>query len=240
MLILSFDTSGPRLAAALAEDAALLAAATFTDEETHMRQLLPAIEKIMAAGGRRLQETDLFAAVTGPGSFTGIRIGVATAQALAAALHKRCLPLNSLEAAAYDERRPGRITAAMFEARNRRVYAAAWRGRELLIKPSVGPVTDLARRLRDLTAESEAEELLFCGDETAARYAQDEEIVHLLGREAAVSPERYYRPEVLAKLASEAWQAGRAVEPQELLPEYYAATQAERNFGLAPEEASFG
>lgn len=238
MLILAFDTSGPRLACALAEDEEILAADVYEDEGRHMARLLPALQDILKRGGRELGEVGCFAAGVGPGSFTGIRIGAATAQALAFAREVPCIALNSLDAAAYDKHAENTLTAAMYEARNRRIYAAAYRGGAYVIPPAVGPADDFAAVLK--AKRREGEKLLFCGDETAARYAADEKIREILGRQPEASDELGYRPEVLGKMAWQAWQEKKLLKPHELLPEYYAATQAERRFGFAPDAESFG
>ncbi len=236
MLILSFDTSAARLPIVLAEEEKVLASAVYGGSGTHMKNILPAIRDILAEAGKTVKDLEAVAAVCGPGSFTGIRIGAATAQGLAAASGIPCIKLNSLEAAAYGKCAPGRITVPMLEARNRRVYAAAYRGQELLISPAVGRVEDLAALI---AGKREDESILFCGDETAARYADDEEVLKHLGVKAEAADESGYKAEVLAALAAAAWREGRLLKPEELLPDYYAPTQAERNFGMA-EEKGFG
>lgn len=232
MLTLSFDTSTPRLALALSDGADILAARAFERHATHMGQLLPAAQDLLAGAGRKLSEVRLFAASVGPGSFTGIRIGVATAQAFAQALDGRCLALNTLEACAYEARRssPDAVVVPMLEARNRRVYAAAFRGAETLLPPQVEAADTFFRELgRSLRP---GEPLLLGGDEAAAFYAEDETIRELTGRLPKALPALYYPPEVLGLLAAEAADRALFLRPEELLPEYYAPTQAERNFGV--------
>lgn len=230
MLILSFDTSSPRLVLALARDRALLAAEAVENKGTHMKNLLPAAAQLLDGQKIKVGEVEAFAAVTGPGSFTGLRIGIATAQALAFAGGRPCLALNSLDAAAYAYEDEAALTAAMYEARNRRVYRAAYRGGRRVIEAGVGPIHEFAEALcRERRAD---EKLIFCGDETAARYAEDDEVLKVLGSRPETAPELYYRPEVLAELARREAEAGRFLRPEALLPEYYAPTQAERNFGV--------
>lgn len=234
MIILAIDTSTPRLGVSLARDGEYLAGGSFDPVGTHMQQILPVIEVVLRDAGCTLGQVDAFAASIGPGSFTGIRVGVATMQALAAAAGKPCLALNTLEVCAEDYLAPGEITVPMLEARNRRIYTAAYREGQMVLAPVVEGVDvffgRLAVTLREQLLTPEA--IVLCGDETAARYAEDEQVRALFTQKVYAAETTYYRPEVLGKLAYRAYQSGRLLEPAELLPEYYAPTQAERNLGV--------
>ena len=94
MTILALDTSGPACSAAILDGAGLCYEARAVNKLTHSRNLLPMVEEALDKGGKTMADITLVAAVVGPGSFTGVRIGVATAQGLARARGIQCLPVN--------------------------------------------------------------------------------------------------------------------------------------------------
>ncbi len=230
MIILSIDTSTPRLAVCLSKDGDVLAGQMYPPASGHMNQLLPAIEAALAEAGLEPRKIDAYAASVGPGSFTGIRIGVATVQALAMANQKPCLALNTLEACAHEKLAPDRVVVPMLEARNRRIYTAAYFGDGQLLEPQVIAVDTFMEELVRVLPKG-VTSLVFAGDETAEQYAADEKV----RRDLPLVPEAgemFYSVGVLARLAHRAYTAGKHVSASELLPEYYQATQAERNFGV--------
>ncbi len=231
MILLALDTSLPRLAVSVSDGQKLLAGKLYPADGTHMAHVLPAIQENLAEAGKRLADVEVFAASTGPGSFTGIRIGVATIQQLATTMAKPCLALNSLEAAALAYQTEGRIVVSMLEARNRRIYAAAYWGQETLMEPQVVAVDEFMFALAK-AAPSHCRELVFVGDETRLTYAADAAVRAVLPLVPVAADEEYYEASALAILAERAFVAQRFVPPAELLPEYYAPTQAERNFGV--------
>ena len=83
MKVLVIDTSGPVCGVAVLEDEKVLCEFTAQNRNTHSTNLMPMAEKALEAAGKSIREMDAVAAVTGPGSFTGVRIGVATAKGLA-------------------------------------------------------------------------------------------------------------------------------------------------------------
>lgn len=98
----------------------------------HAETLLPAVERLLDSHGLTTADMDAFAADIGPGSFTGVRIGVCTANALAMAHGKPVIAVNALEALAYG--RPGRVLA-MIDARNGNAYAAVYADGTELVAP---------------------------------------------------------------------------------------------------------
>jgi tRNA threonylcarbamoyladenosine biosynthesis protein TsaB len=100
VLILAADTSLPLLSVALLRDDDLLAAAALEGKGSRNEKLLPAIDWLLTEGGVGRREIDLFAVTRGPGSFTGVRIGLATMQGLALALGKPVCAMSTHEAIA--------------------------------------------------------------------------------------------------------------------------------------------
>jgi len=100
VLVLAADTSLPILSAALLRDAALLGCVALEGKSSRNEKLLPAIDWLLGESGVDRHDIDLFAVTRGPGSFTGVRIGLATMQGLALALDKPLCAMSTHEAIA--------------------------------------------------------------------------------------------------------------------------------------------
>ncbi len=107
MLILGVDTSSRRGSVALLEGPRLVELRPVDGEQDHSRALLPCLEAMLGAARRRVGELEALAVAVGPGSFTGLRVGLATVQGLALALGRPCLGVDVLQAwARHESRRP--------------------------------------------------------------------------------------------------------------------------------------
>lgn len=100
MLVLAADTSLPLLSVALLRDGTLIGAVALEGKDSRNEKLLPAIDWLLSESGVERQAIDLFAVTRGPGSFTGVRIGLATVQGLALALDKPVCAMSTHEAIA--------------------------------------------------------------------------------------------------------------------------------------------
>ena len=102
LLILSVDTSGRTASCALTEDGLLLGYRMLYTARAHSQILLPMAKELLSDAGRTVQEVDAFAAANGPGSYTGLRIGIAAMQSLAFAGGKLCAGISTLEGLAWN------------------------------------------------------------------------------------------------------------------------------------------
>ena len=100
MKLLVIDTSGPVCGTAVLDENKVLCEYIAQNRLTHSASLMPMVEAALMSAGTALGELDAVAAVTGPGSFTGVRIGVATAKGLAHGAGLPCIPVDALEALA--------------------------------------------------------------------------------------------------------------------------------------------
>lgn len=126
MNILAFDTSSEACTVALLNNETIYGK-TILNKNTHSANLMPMIDDVLKEVKLDINELNYIACVVGPGSFTGIRIGVSTAKGLAHALNCKCVPLNSLEAIAmscYNIKTP--ICSAL-DARSQQVYAGVYK-----------------------------------------------------------------------------------------------------------------
>jgi tRNA threonylcarbamoyladenosine biosynthesis protein TsaB len=131
MLILAVDTTTPAGSVALLRDGALLAEFNAESGLTHSERLLASVESVLSAAKRALPDIDGFAVAAGPGSFTGIRIGLSTVKSFCFASGKPGVPVSTLEALAVKAAGAGgRLLCPMLDAKKGEVYAALFEARE--------------------------------------------------------------------------------------------------------------
>lgn len=112
MKILALESSAVSASVALTEDDKLIAQSFQNCGLTHSRTLLPMAEALLANCGVSLSEVDAFAVAHGPGSFTGVRIGVATVKGLALGTDRPCVGVSTLEAMAWGRALSAAVSAA--------------------------------------------------------------------------------------------------------------------------------
>lgn len=232
MVLLTLDASSSTASVCVTRDDALLYESYLHNGRMHAAVLLPMVEDALRCAGLGIAEVDAFGCVVGPGSFTGVRIGVATVMGLAG--DKPCAPVDALEAlAAQGTDFPG-LVCPILDARAGQVYAAVFEGGARLTDDA--PVK-LEALLDDLRGRGKP--CLFLGDGATANLAR-------LAQEpfARVAPEplRGLRASFAARLA--AARPETYVSADALRPLYLRAPQAERarnaRLGLAGEEESHG
>ena len=124
MKILALESSAKAASCAILSDGELLASAWQATGLTHSRTLLPMVEDMLKNSELSVQEMDAVAVAAGPGSFTGLRIGIAAVKGLAWAAEKPCIPVSTLEAMAWPlAHLEGNIVCAM-DARRQQIYNA--------------------------------------------------------------------------------------------------------------------
>ena len=126
MLILAMDSTAKAASVALVRDGTLVAQSTQCSGLTHSRTLLPMAEDLLKNAGVKLSEVDRFAVAHGPGSFTGVRIGVAAVKGLAWAAEKPAVGVSTLEAMAWHgvAAGEGSLICCAMDARRNQVYNA--------------------------------------------------------------------------------------------------------------------
>ena len=124
MLILAFESSAKPASVALMRDGQLLSQYFQCSALTHSRTLLPMAEDMLKNAELSIEDVDMFAVAHGPGSFTGIRIGVSTVKGLAWASNKPCTGVSTLEAMAWNGAAVGGYVCPVMDARRSQVYNA--------------------------------------------------------------------------------------------------------------------
>lgn len=135
MKILAVDTSDNTATACVAEDNKLLAESIVNYKKTHSQTLMPMIDKCLNDSGTDISKIDVFAVANGPGSFTGLRIGVSAVKGMAHALDKPIVEVSTLEGMAYNLYMCEDIVCPIMDARRSQVYNAvySWDGGKLNI-----------------------------------------------------------------------------------------------------------
>ena len=126
MKVLAIDTSSNTASAAVMEDNLLLGEYILNHKKTHSQKIMVMVSSLMADLELTARDIDIYAAAVGPGSFTGLRIGVATVKALAHAAGKRVVSVGTLEALAYNVPYAEHIIVPVMDARRGNVYAASY------------------------------------------------------------------------------------------------------------------
>lgn len=126
MKILSFDTSAKVAACALTDDEKILAMFTVNNGNTHTENLLPMIDDMLKKNDVTVNDISLFACTSGPGSFTGVRIGAAVLKGLAFGRNTPCVEVSTLEALAYNLFPIEGIIVPVMDARRGQLYNAVF------------------------------------------------------------------------------------------------------------------
>ena len=159
MKILVIDTSGPVCGVAVMDETKVFCETWAQNRLTHSVSLMPMAESALRSAGMGLKDLDAVAAVVGPGSFTGVRIGVATAKGLAQGAGLPCIPVDALEAMSRGAELFEGVICPIQDARAGQVYGAAFRGKARLMPDEALKLEAYLDRIRPM-----GERFLFLGD----------------------------------------------------------------------------
>lgn len=230
MKILALDSSGLVASVALTEDDNLVAEYTIQYKKTHSQTLLPMLEEIRRMVELDLSEVDAIAVAAGPGSFTGLRIGSATAKGLAFALEKPVIPVPTLEGLAYQMYGTDSLVCPIMDARRSQVYTGIYE----FVYEGNGYGMHVVREQSAISFDEIAEELnrigrrvVFVGDGIPVfrdRMAEVMKIPYIL------APEHRNRQSAacIAALGRIYYEQCKTVSGEEHVPEYLRLSQAER------------
>ena len=218
-MILGIDSSAISAGCALMDDSGRIIAEQFLNtKHTHSQTLLPMIESMMKCAGVSIADLDAAAVTVGPGSFTGLRIGVSTVKGMCYGAGKKCVPVSSLEAIAYNFPGIDGTIVCCMDARCGQVYNAVFRSEGGVITRLCD---DRAIRLEELAKELEtmSGRMILAGDGAELAHKSIGEKYEL-----APYPLRFQRGSGVCLAAQ-----GRAlIDPAALMPSYLRLPQAER------------
>lgn len=226
MKVLAIDTATAVGSVALMEDEKLLGEYSINNKKTHSQKLMVMIDEIMKALDIKPSDIDVFAASIGPGSFTGLRIGVTTAKALAYATNKPLVGVPTLDALAYNIVTSEFVICPILDARNSQVFTALYevrdRGFERITEYMGIPVSELVQLI-----VRNNKKVIFAGDaiDLHKDYFKSE-----LEENCEFAPlgNRLQRGASVAELALMMAKEGKYTSSFELVPFYLRKSQAER------------
>ncbi len=234
MLILALDSTALVGSVALCrDDGHLLAECTLNTGNTHSETLLPTVEFLLKSCGVTVDDIGLFACTSGPGSFTGVRIGAATIKGIAFGKNKPCIGVSTLEALATNARAFDGIICPCMNARRQQVYNALFESKSgkltRLCDDRALAIEDLLREMADYAPEKkiylvgDGAELVMDFDEGGDRFPALDDSMILL--EERLRNQSGYS---VALVALEAYRNGKYCTDAELAPVYLRPSQAER------------
>lgn len=236
MLILGIDCSATPASAALVNEQGTIIGEFFINTKlTHSQTLLPMVDALLKCTNTDISQVDLFAVAAGPGSFTGVRIGVAAVKGMAMAQNKPCVAVSTLEAMAENIKHMDCIVCSVMDARCSQVYNA-------LHKVSGETVTrlcdDRALSIESLTTELKQynKRIILVGDGAKLCYQTMRSQLDTV----ELAPENllYQRAGSVALAGIKEYTIGKFMPAQQLLPTYLRLPQAERELRKKQQESA--
>lgn len=225
MRILALDSSGLVATVAILEDEQTIAEYTVNYKKTHSQTLLPMLDEIVKMTDFDLSTVDAIAVAGGPGSFTGLRIGSATAKGLGLALDKPLIHIPTVDGMAYQLFGNGGLICPIMDARRNQVYTGIYRFEkdfEIVEEQMAISVQELIEKLN-----AYGEKVTFLGDGVPVYKAQLEEGLRV---EVSYAPAHMNRQSAAAvgALAMKYFIEGKTESAREHQPDYLRLSQAER------------
>lgn len=226
MLVLGVETATPQVGVAIGGHEGIIASFHTTRDRRHAETLAPAIEFLCEQAQMKLSQIGLVAVDIGPGLFTGLRVGLATAKAIAHACRVPMIGVSSLDLAAFPARFSDRLIVSTVDARRGEIFYATYRrapgGIVLMSPPAVDQPGDVADQLR-----AQGSETLIVGD-GAERYA--DVLGAVRGAEIGREGLRHPNAGALVELAHARALREEFVSPAEIAPLYLRSPDARINW----------
>ena len=226
MMILALESSATACSVALTRDGSVLAQAFQHSGLTHSRTLLPMVDNVLNSCGESMEHVDVVAVAAGPGSFTGLRIGVATAKGLAWPADKDCAACSTLESMAWPlAHMEGKLIVCAMDARRSQVYNALFLatgdGLKRLSEDRAISLVELAEEVKKYENEK-----IVVGDGAKLCYNTLSE----MGLSLTLAPEhlRMQSGWGVARAAEELAKQGQLIKGEALNAVYHRLSQAER------------
>lgn len=230
MKILALDTSGPNCSACILDENKVICDFNLNTEITHSQNLLPMIDTLKSFSGIDISDIDVFACSVGPGSFTGLRIGIATIKGFALSLNKKVIAVPTLVGLAYNTSNFDGLVCSILDAKNNNVYAGIFRyenGKPILTNDYI---TDDIDTLINILKEKDSK-VLFVGDGAVTFH---DYLSNALNEKAYFMPIHLNNQlaSSIAKAAFDKASLGEFDEYDTLNPMYLKKSQAERMLEL--------
>ena len=235
MVILALESSAQSASAAVVKDGKVLSSMHLNVGLTHSVTLLPLVKQAVEGAELTVSDIDAVAVTNGPGSFTGVRIGVATAKGIAQPERKKCVPVSTLEAIAYPLAGSGCIAAAVMDARCSQVYCALFDCGEGFVRLTEDDAFSFDTLLGKISDFDKKVVLIGDGADIAFAYLRDK-----TENVRRASPLFVYQTAASAALIAEQRLENNEniLTPDRLAPSYLRLPQAERELKKKKESES--
>ncbi len=227
MKILGIDSSGMVASVAIVQDDVLIAEYTMNHKRTHSETLLPMIDEIVKTSETKLEELDAIAIAAGPGSFTGLRIGAATAKGLAMSIDKPIIPVKTCEGLAFNLQGAEGLICPIMDARRNQVYTGIYRGvKEVIMDQQPMDIHELIEIINNLS-EDKKTQVTFLGDGVPIYF---DTIVSEIKIPCSMAPASMNRQRAasIAAYGLLLYREGKYIDADDFAPEYLRKSQAER------------
>ena len=228
MRILAVDTATTTCSVAIADKTSLISEFTLVREETHSKHLMEMIKAVLRVSGLNFSDLDGFAVTRGPGSFTGLRIGISAIKGLAVASEKPVVGVSSLETLALQVSYSRDLICPILDARRGEVYFSRYRFLNgLLKKQTKERVAPPDQAIADLN-----ESCLFVGN---GALLYKEIILEKMGKSASFAPmiQNTIRASTLAYLSMSKFEKNDTDDIEKILPYYIRQSDAELNLMIS-------
>lgn len=233
MKILAIDTSSPRCTVCICENEEVIIQLNSDDEKTHSEKLMPMISKIFDESKLNLSDIDLLASCLGPGSFTGVRIGISTIKAFADSTNIPTVGVSSLEGLAYNTPKDGLI-CSIIDAKNENIYYGIFEFQNTICQKQICLSTDNIKNLADylISLSSSYSNISFVGDGAILykRFLNESLIPYYKNISFAEGSKNLACSISIAKSAYNKYKNGEFGDSNTLTPLYLRKSQAERAF----------
>lgn len=226
MKILAIDSSSVVATVAITDEEKIIAEYSVNHKKTHSQTLLPMIDEIVKMAEINIDELDAIAVSGGPGSFTGLRIGSATAKGIAFAIKKPIIHIPTIDGLAYNMYGTNRIVCPIMDARRNQVYTGLYRFENdefiTIEAQSQKDIMDVIKSVNEI-----GKSVVFLGDGTSI---YKEIITKNINVDCQFAPihMNMQRASSVAALAVKYYNEGKVIESSEHKPDYLRKSQAER------------
>ncbi|MGO1370070.1 tRNA (adenosine(37)-N6)-threonylcarbamoyltransferase complex dimerization subunit type 1 TsaB [Senegalia sp. (in: firmicutes)] len=228
MKILAIESSTRVATCAVMDDDSLLGEHIINDNMTHSVKLMPSVASLMDNLGLQPKDIDIYAAAVGPGSFTGLRIGIASIKAMAHAHKKKTIAIPTMDALAFNIPFADGIIVPMLDARRDRVYCGIykWVDSKFIVEMEQDVLN--IKDLIDLLKKRD-EKIIINGD---VKEKYEDMLKEELGERVIFSTKAGQMPRAssVAELALIKFNNNESIDYKDLLPEYLRKSQAERQY----------
>ena len=227
MLVLAIESSSQVAGAAIVDEERIISECVLNKGLKHSEVLMPIIDSVFSMGDVEVSDIDLFAVSKGPGSFTGLRIGIATAKGLAQSVNRPVIGVPTLDGLAYNIQYTSHIICPMLDARRGEVYTSIYQYEADTLVRKWEYMAISLRELMDNILPKDGK-VVFLGDGTIAYRNLIKE--HMKDR-AIIAPPIFInqRASSIAQVAIELARGGHMEDFRELEPFYLRKSQAERS-----------